>query len=102
MMDDIENGATVYFGEFNSKFTSELIAKETPESIVISKNLIQSLSKEANTMISLIINAPNELFFDGGKIKIRKIRGILREKYKYSWRVIKACEIEIKSKLKNS
>lgn len=101
MIDDIENGAAVYFGEFNSKFTSELVTKETPESIVMSKNLLQSLSKEANVMVSLIINAPNELFFDGGKIKIRAVRKILREKYKYSWSLIRNSEMEIKRILKN-
>lgn len=97
--------ASVFFGAFDSTYLDtifpELIETETPESKLLTKAKFDSLSAEANEMLSTILKSPKEMFFNDGRIKKTKLFRQLKKKYKLSWRLIYSAEMELKKLLEN-
>jgi hypothetical protein len=66
---DFVKACEVFWGEWLSVEDVELVEQETPESILLDKDRIDSLPKECRTLIGIIMNLPEEMYLVNGRLK---------------------------------
>lgn len=99
--DSLVSAATVFWGDYVDphSIANSLITSDNPERQTITKNMLDSLSKEAKDTIAAVLNAPDEFFLKNGRIRssfldqtIRRIAG---------YKAIKTVKQEIRKLLQN-
>ncbi len=93
MISDIEAAANVYWGVFTDP-TEIPPHNDTPEEILLAKELFSNLSKEATEVLEIILAAPDELFLDSGKLSWMALKKSLRSR-RWSWKRILYAQREI-------
>jgi hypothetical protein len=66
---DLVKACEIYWGEWTNYEDCVLLERETPETILISKDNLEKLPKECKTLVDIIINLPEEMFCINGKLK---------------------------------
>ena len=97
---NIEHAASVAFGEWVPIEKIDIPIKDTPESLLISKEVLKTMSEDCQILASLILNAPAELFFDNGELKVIEFRRYCRHKKNWSAPKVDALKEEIGAVLK--
>lgn len=66
---DLVKACEIYWGEWVDYEDCNLLERETPETILISKDNLEKLPKECKTLTDIIVNLPEEMYFINGKLK---------------------------------
>jgi len=100
--DSLEAAATVYFATWSDITEIEIEYPETPESIYLKKEIIQSMPSECQTMLNIIFNLPEEMFQIKGKINLYGTMKIVKNIT--GWPMKKVIETEnlLRERLRNS
>ena len=93
--ENIEDAAYVYWSQeilvdnFLDICVQEELQSSNPETLLIMKDtFMHTLSKECLIVAQTIADAPDEIFFDNGKIKGTKLKNILKIKTGWSFEKI--------------
>jgi hypothetical protein len=73
MTDDIEKACEVYWGEWVPVEDCDLQEKETPETILMAKDAMESMPKECRTLVEILLNLPEEMYLTNGKVKTTQL-----------------------------
>ena len=103
IIDGIEYAANVYFGEYVPYEVESIITYETPESILISRSLLEEISADAKIALDLIFTKFDtpENCLENGKMRKMKIKKLLREELKWSFRKALSVLQELKNLVKS-
>jgi hypothetical protein len=77
--DGLTSAAEVLFAEWVDFENVVITEKETPETLLLKKTFLQSLTKEARIMAEIIIGLPEEMFLENGKLRKNLLRRIVKE-----------------------
>lgn len=91
----MEHAIEIMFGTWLPIEEVEIAAEDTPESILLSKSMFEGMSQDCKILASLILNAPDDLFFGNGDLKHIEFRRYCRHKKNWSSRKVKALWKEI-------
>lgn len=102
MISHLEAAAIVWFGEYQSIDPDNLqyVTEENPESILIAKELLTNLSREAKEVVTIIINSPEEMFLKSGSFRQMELRKILRKKG-WGWKKVLSVQKELQEICRN-
>lgn len=66
---DFEKACEVYWGEWVDVADCDLRERETPESILMSKDTMDNMPSECKTLVEVLLNIPEEMYLVNGKVK---------------------------------
>ena len=101
--DALEAAATVYFATWSDITEMEIEYPETPESILIKKEVISSMPSECQTMLNIIFNLPEEMFqISGGKVNLYGAMKIVKNITGWPMKKVLKTENVLRERLRNS
>jgi hypothetical protein len=102
--DALEAAAAVYFGTWSDPAELELVEfPETPESIYLKKEVIQSMPSECQTMLNIIFNLPEEMFqISGGKVNLYGAMKVVKNMTGWPMKKVLRTETLLREQLRNS
>lgn len=101
--DALEAAAAVYFATWSDITEMEIEHSETPESIYLKKEIIQSMPSECQTMLNIIFNLPEEMYqISGGKINLFGAMKVVKNRTGWPMKKVMKTESLLRERLRNS
>jgi hypothetical protein len=101
--DALEAAAIVYFANWSDITEMEIEYPETPESILIKKEVISSMPSECQIMLNIIFNLPEEMFqISGGKVNLYGAMKIVKNITGWPMKKVLKTENLLRERLRNS
>ena len=94
-MTNLECALTVLCSDYVELNKVPLPFDETPEKALLAKESFITLSEEANTLIQLIINAPERIYMANGVINPRELRKYCRRRKGWSLKKLEEVKFEL-------
>jgi hypothetical protein len=89
---DFVKACEVFWGEWVPYEDCVLLTTETPETLLMEKESINSLPKECKLLAELIVNLPEEMFLNNGRLKRTFFRKFV--KTKTGWSLDKVAQVQ--------
>ena len=101
--DALEAAAAIYFASWSDITEMEIEHSETPESIYLKKETIQSMPSECQTMLNIIFNLPEEMFqISGGKVNLYGAMKVVKNMTGWPMKKVLKTENLLRERLRNS
>jgi hypothetical protein len=94
--DDFVDACIVYFGEQIPVEDAVIPDLRTPETILIEKDTILSLSRECEILKEVLLNLPEEMYLSNGRVKRTALKKAL--KIRTGWTNMRISQVEDKLK----
>lgn len=86
---NLELAAAVYWGEVVDPDDCNLVAQNNPEEDFLFKETIEKLSDEAKLIASTILNMPDEVYHNTGKLIMYEVQSYMARRYNWPKKKVK-------------